>query len=82
MNLRECTDFLRQAMIAGRKHSHAGSLPYYFMDFRHMREILSAGHEVYTELLNLCVLGKSNQASAAFLGAPMRVPNIRPIPPA
>jgi hypothetical protein len=44
----EFTDFLRKAMIAARDHSTAGPLAYYFMDFRHMREILSAGHE-FTE---------------------------------
>jgi DNA modification methylase len=62
----EFTDFLRKAMIAARDHSTAGSLAYYFMDFRHMREILSAGHEAYTELLNLCVWAKSNGGMGSF----------------
>jgi DNA modification methylase len=30
------------------------------MDWRHLREMLAAGEEVYTELKNLCVWNKSN----------------------
>jgi hypothetical protein len=55
MNSIEFTDFLRKAMIAARDHSAVGSLAYYFMDWRHMTEILAAGNDAYTELLNLCV---------------------------
>jgi DNA modification methylase len=36
------------------------------MDWRHMTEILSAGQEVYTELLNLCVWAKSNGGMGSF----------------
>jgi hypothetical protein len=60
MSSTEFTGFLRSAMLAARNYSVAGSLAYYFMDWRHMREILSAGHDVYTELLNVCVWAKSN----------------------
>lgn len=66
MSSAEFTDFLRKAMFAARDHSIAGSLAYYFMDFRHMTEILSAGHEVYTEFLNLCVWAKSNGGMGSF----------------
>jgi DNA modification methylase len=66
MSSTEFINFLRQAMIAARNHSHAGSLAYYFMDWRHMREILSAGQEVYTQLLNLCVWAKSNGGMGSF----------------
>ena len=66
MSSAEFTDFLRKAMIAARDHSAAGSLAYYFMDWRHMTEILSAGQEVYTELLNLCVWAKSNGGMGSF----------------
>jgi ParB-like chromosome segregation protein Spo0J len=62
----EFTDFLRKAMIAARDHSAAGSLAYYFMDWRHMTEILSAGQEVYKELVNLCVWAKSNGGMGSF----------------
>jgi DNA modification methylase len=66
MSSAEFTDFLRKAMVAARDHSVAGSLAYYFMDWRHMDEILSAGQEAYTELLNLCVWAKSNGAMGSF----------------
>jgi hypothetical protein len=45
MSSTEFTNFLRKAMIAARDHSAAGSLAYYFMDWRHMTEILSAGRK-------------------------------------
>ena len=66
MSSAEFTDFLRKAMLAARDHSSPGSLAYYFMDWRHMTEILSAGQEVYTELLNLCVWAKSNGGMGSF----------------
>src|SRR6202044_2637007 len=46
MSSTEFTNFLRSAMFAARSYSTAGSLAYYFMDWRHMKEILSAGHDV------------------------------------
>jgi DNA modification methylase len=66
MSSAEFTEFLRKAMIAAREHSTAGSLAYYFMDWRHMTEILSAGQQVYTKLLNLCVWAKSNGGMGSF----------------
>jgi hypothetical protein len=54
MNSTEFTDFLRKAMLAARAHSGSGSLAFYFMHWRRMTEILSAGQEVYTELLKAC----------------------------
>jgi len=66
MSSTEFTNFLRLAMIAARNHSASGSLAYYFMDWRHMKEILSAGQEVYSEFLNLCVWAKSNGGMGSF----------------
>lgn len=66
MSSGEFTDFLRKAMIAARGHSAASSLAYYFMDWRHMTEILSAGQEVYTKILNLCVWAKINGGMGSF----------------
>jgi DNA modification methylase len=66
MSSAEFTDFLRKAMTAARDHSATGSLAYYFMDWRHMTEILCAGLGVYTELLNLCVWAKSNGGMGSF----------------
>jgi DNA modification methylase len=66
MSSTEFTNFLTSAMFAARSNSVPGSLAYYFMDFRHMREMLAAGHEVYTELVNLCVWAKSNGGMGSF----------------
>jgi DNA modification methylase len=66
MSSTEFTDFLRKAMSAVRDHSAIGSLAYYFMDWRHMTEMLSAGQEVYTGLLNLCVWAKNNGGMGSF----------------
>jgi DNA modification methylase len=62
----EFTDFLRRAMIAARDHSADGSLAYYFMDWRHMTEILAAGQSVYAKLLNLCVWAKNSGGMGSF----------------
>ena len=37
-----------------------GSIHYVCMDWRHLREILSAGHEIYSDLKNICVWNKDN----------------------
>ena len=41
-------------------HSTAGSIHYICMDWRHMGELLAAGHAAYSELKNLCVWTKDN----------------------
>jgi DNA modification methylase len=66
MSSTEFTDFLRKAMVAARDHSADGSLAYYFIDWRHMTEMLTAGQQVYTGLLNLCVWAKSNGGMGSF----------------
>ena len=66
MSVAEFTVVLRKAMTAARNHCAPGSLAYYLMDWRHMKEILTVGQEVYTELLNLCVWAKSNGGMGSF----------------
>ena len=66
MSAGEFTDFLRKAMLLCRQSSQPGSLAYYFMDWRHMRQILAAGMDVYDELMNLCVWAKSNGGMGSF----------------
>jgi hypothetical protein len=36
------------------------------MDWRHMQEMLEAGHAVYSELKNLCVWNKTNGGMGSF----------------
>ncbi len=43
-----------------------GSIHFLCMDWRHMREMLSAGHTVYSELKNLCVWNKDNAGMGSF----------------
>jgi DNA modification methylase len=66
MSAEEFTEFLRNVMVLSRQRSQPGSLAYYFMDWRHMRQILAAGLEVYGELMNLCVWAKNNAGMGSF----------------
>jgi DNA modification methylase len=66
MNAREFTEFLRKAMTLSRKSSRPGSLAYYFMDWRHMTEILAAARDVYGDPMNLCVWAKNNGGMGSF----------------
>ncbi len=66
MNSGEFTEFLRKAMMLSRQSSQPGSLAYYFMDWRHMKQILTAGLEVYGETMNLCVWAKNNAGMGSF----------------
>jgi DNA modification methylase len=53
-------------MTLSKQSSQPGSLAYYFMDFRHIKQILAAGTDVYGELMNLCVWAKSNAGVGSF----------------
>ena len=43
-----------------------GAIAFVCMDWRHMRELLEAGAEVFTELKNLCVWNKTNGGMGSF----------------
>lgn len=60
MSTSEFVAFLAAAFGLLATHSRPGSLSYQFMDWRHMSEMLQAGHSVYSSLLNLCVWAKTN----------------------
>lgn len=64
----EFTDYLTQVMRQCVSCSVAGSLHYAFMDWRHMQELLAAGKQVYSELLNVCVWVKDHSGR----GSPYR----------
>jgi DNA modification methylase len=66
MSSAEFVEFLRKAMVLSKQSSQPGSLAYYFMDWRHMRNILAAGAEVYGELMNLCIWAKNNAGMGSF----------------
>ncbi len=53
-------DFLTTAFANTTRVSVDGSLALYFCDWRHMGEMLAAGHAVYAELKNLIIWAKTN----------------------
>jgi DNA modification methylase len=64
-----CAEF--QAFLT-RSLGHAaactidGAIHFICMDWRHMKEILGAGADIYSELKNLCVWNKSNAGMGSF----------------
>lgn len=60
MSEKEFTYFLTTAFRHLSAFSLEGSLQALFMDWRHMREILDAGEEVYSELKCVCIWNKTN----------------------
>lgn len=62
----EFTDSLAQVCNLLAKHSIDGSIHFLFVDWRHMGEILQAGKQVYSELINLCVWAKDKAGIGSF----------------
>jgi DNA modification methylase len=58
--------FLSDAFSIAAKYSDVGSIHYVCIDWRHLREILDAGEDAYTELKNLIVWVKTNAGQGAF----------------
>lgn len=56
----EFTRFLTTAFRNAAAHSLDGSLALYFMDWRHLEEMMAAGRAVYSDLKNLIVWAKTN----------------------
>jgi DNA modification methylase len=66
MDVPQFTTFLSDAFNLMCKHSVDGSIHQVFMDWRHIREMLDAGHANFTELKNLCFWNKSNAGMGTF----------------
>ena len=66
MTVTEFTGFLMGALRHLADHSVDGSIHFVCMDWRHMGEILAAGHAVYDELKNLIVWAKDNGGMGTF----------------
>jgi len=62
----EFTAFLRSVFQNLADHSGDGSIHFVCMDWRHLDEILGAGHAVYDELKNLIVWAKDNGGMGSF----------------
>jgi len=66
MSRAEFEAFLAAALGNLAQFSKDGSIHYVFMDWRHLREISSAGRSAYTEPKNLVVWNKDNGGLGAF----------------
>ena len=66
MTVTEFTGFLTGALRHLADHSVDGSIHFVCMDWRHMGEMLAAGHAVYDELKNLIVWAKDNGGMGTF----------------
>lgn len=60
MSSPEFTQFLRSAFDLLSRASVDGSVHYVCMDWRHLSELIAAGEEAYSAMLNLCVWTKSH----------------------
>ena len=56
----EFQSFLKTTLGHAASRSIDGAIHFVCMDWRHQRELLAAGEDVYSELMNLCVWNKSN----------------------
>lgn len=66
MTRAEFTAFLTTAFGHCAANSVDGSIHYYFMDWRHQREILDAGEAIYDELKNVAVWDKGVAGLGSF----------------
>lgn len=66
MDTHAFTDFLGAALGAMVDVSRNGAIHFVCMDWRHMREVQTAGAQVYTELKNLAVWKKANGGMGTF----------------
>ncbi|WP_339765239.1 DNA methyltransferase [uncultured Hoeflea sp.] len=60
------TEFLTDSLEAAASQLTDGAIAFVCMDWRHMREVLAAGHAVFSELKNLCVWNKTNGGMGSF----------------
>jgi DNA modification methylase len=66
MSPRQYTRFLASSLAIAAKYSVDGSIHFVCGDWRHLREMLDAGEEVYSQLKNLVVWNKTNVGQGSF----------------
>ena len=66
MSKEEFQQFLTKVFLLLAKYSTLRSLHFVCMDWRHLGEVLTAGEEVYNELINCCVWVKDNAGMGSF----------------
>ncbi|ODR95327.1 DNA methylase N-4 [Methyloceanibacter stevinii] len=62
----EFTSFLCTTLGNAAAAAKDGAIAFVCMDWRHMREVLDAGREAFSELKNLCVWNKTNGGMGTF----------------
>ena len=60
------TAFLTETLGAAARTCRDGAIAFVCMDWRHMRELLAAGKQVFSEFKNLCVWNKTNGGMGTF----------------
>lgn len=60
------TRFLTTTLGAMARRCRDGAIAFVCMDWRHMGELLAAGHTAFTEFKNLCVWNKTNGGMGTF----------------
>jgi len=66
MSPQQFTDFLATAFRNAAEVSLDGAVHYQCMDWRHIEEMMAAGRQVYSGLLNLCVWSKDSAGMGSF----------------
>lgn len=66
MSQSEFTTFLSRTYALLCQHTVDGSIHQICMDWRHMREMLQAGYDNYSELKNVCIWNKTNAGMGSF----------------
>jgi DNA modification methylase len=66
MSAAQFTGFLQLSLSHMVSHCRDGAILFTCMDWRHMEDLLAAGHQVGLELKNLCVWNKDNGGMGSF----------------
>lgn len=66
MSAAQFTDFLLKSMVVAVQYSTDGAIAFWFIDWRHIGEMLTAGKTAYSEYKNLIVWAKDNAGQGTF----------------
>jgi DNA modification methylase len=66
MSAAKFTAFLHQTLGHAAASCRNGAIAFVCIDWRHISELLAAGHKVFAELKNLCVWNKTNGGMGSF----------------
>ena len=66
LSIEQFTTFLRLSFETFERRCRNGAIVYTCMDWRHLREVLSAGYSVFNELKNICVWSKAQGGMGTF----------------